>query len=126
MTATMTEAQIADKAVSIVLAALPYSREVMAQMKSTDLPIMMTDGTICGPAPDNAAIYVEYPKDWCGLAASSNGGDLLHWFIYRCERFNERALGCLGTQSSVSAAINAAVLHVTTDLTFWGRQHERS
>jgi hypothetical protein len=120
MTIAMTDDQLLESAEKAVLAALPYSREFMEQLISTDLPIMVANGSIHGPALDNAAVFQEYPEDWTGLAISIFQGKPAYWFVYRCERFNERALSCLGPQPSTSAAIEAAVQHVRADLKHWG------
>lgn len=120
MTIKMTDDQLLDKAVNIVLAALPYSREFIEQLASTELPIMIADGTIHGPSKDNAAVFQEYPASWTGLAVSIYQGNPTYWIVYRCERFQERALGCLGPQPSTSAALAAAVQHVCADLKHWG------
>lgn len=120
MTIAMTDDQLLENAVTTVLAALPYSREFMEQLISTDLPIMIANGTIHGPAMDNAAVFMEYPAGWTGLAVSIYQGKPNYWFVYRCEQFHERALSCLGPQPSTSAAIATAVQHVCADLKHWG------
>lgn len=120
MTIAMTDEQLLEKAETAVLAALPYSREFMEQLISTDLPIMVANGGIHGPAMDNAAVFQEYPEGWTGLAISIYQGKPAYWFVYRCEQFHERALCCLGPQPSTSAAIAAAVQKVRADLKHWG------
>lgn len=119
MNISLTYDQMADAAVKIVLASLPYKRELMEQMGKLDLPILLTDGSIYGHSPDNAAVFTTYGAEWTGLVVSSTGGQLLHWFVYRCELFQKRAICCLGNQPSVAAAIIEAALQVRANLKHW-------
>ena len=75
MIAPMTDYQIAEVALSKVLATLPCERKLLEQANHTALPFMFGDGSIHGPAADNAAVLVEYPNDWQGLAVSINAGN---------------------------------------------------
>lgn len=120
----MTDLQIADAAIQIVLDTLPYPREFMEQLTHTSLPFMLDSGKICGPAPDNAAVFTEYPSDWTGLAVSTRAGQLRYWFIFNCEYTNTRAHACLGSQPSVCAAIVSAALHVQSNIRVWGGQQQ--
>lgn len=115
----MTDDQIAQVAIKTVLDSLPYDRKFMEQLSYTDLPIMLADGSIYGQSSDNAAVLEKYPSNWAGLAVKSISGELFYWFIYRCQRFNERAMSCLGRQPSICAAIVAATHHVQADLKHW-------
>lgn len=72
MNTNLTDDKIADAAVKIVLASLPYKRELMEQMGKLDLPILLTDGSIYGHSPDNAAVFTKYGAEWTGLAAGNN------------------------------------------------------
>jgi len=119
MIAPMTDYQIAEVALSNVLPTLPCERKLLEQANHTALPFMFGDGSIHGPAADNAAVLVEYPNDWQGLAVSINAGKLSFWFFYVCDTFHERAMACLGNQPSLCAAIDAAVQHVKSDLKQW-------
>lgn len=116
---TLSEFQIAEAALIKVLAALPYDRSLLEQLTHTALPFLYKDGTIQGPAQDNAAVFVQYPGDWTGLAVSYDGGKWSFWFFYLCDYFRERATACLGSQPSPCAAIDAAVQHVKSDLKRW-------
>lgn len=120
----MTDFQIANAAMKIVLDTLAYPREFMEQLTYTDLPFMFDNGKIYGPAPDNAAVYVEYPANWTGMVISACAGRVLHWFIFNCEYTNARALACLGNQPSICAAIIAASLHVQTNIRTWGNDQK--
>ena len=115
----MTPSQIAAAAVEIVRSALPYSSELLEQCTSLELPHIMANGDIYGPAPDNAAAFMQYGADWTGLAVSSRCGGTSYWLYYRCQLTQERAMACLGPQQSVGAAIEAAVRHVRADLEYW-------
>ncbi|MFG8752219.1 hypothetical protein ACEPU1_28330 [Pseudomonas aeruginosa] len=115
----MTPSQIAAAAVEIVRSALPYSSELLEQCTSLELPHIMANGDIYGPAPDNAAAFMQYGPDWTGLAVSSRCGSTSYWLYYRCQLTQERAMACLGPQQSVGAAIEAAVQHVRADLEYW-------
>ncbi|EPL60769.1 hypothetical protein PSOLE_37170 [Pseudomonas oleovorans subsp. oleovorans] len=115
----MTPSQIAAAAVEIVRSALPYSSELLEQCTSLELPHIMANGDIYGPAPDNAAAFMQYGADWTGLAVSSRCGGTSYWLYYRCQLTQERAMACLGPQQSVGAAIEAAVQHVRADLEYW-------
>ena len=115
----MTPSQIAAAAVEIVRSALPYSSELLEQCTSLELPHIMANGDIYGPAPDNAAAFMQYGADWTGLAVSSRCGGTSYWLYYRCQFTQERAMACLGPQQSVGAAIEAAVRHVRADLEYW-------
>lgn len=119
MPTPMTDDQIAEVALSKVLATLPCERTLLEQATHTALPFMLEAGTIHGPAADNAAVFVEYPMDWEGLAVSSSSGGPAFWFVYICGTFRERAMACLGNQPSLCAAIDAAVHHVKADLKQW-------
>ncbi|PBV09254.1 hypothetical protein CJU35_05205 [Pseudomonas aeruginosa] len=118
----MTPSQIAATAVEIVRSALPYSRELLEQCTSLELPHIMVNGDIFGPAPDNAAAFMQYGADWTGLAVSSRCGSTSYWLYYRCRMTQERAMACLGPQASVGAAIDAAMQHVRADLEYWESQ----
>lgn len=115
----MTPSQIAAAAVEIVRSALPYSSELLEQCTSLELPHIMANGDIYGPAPDNATAFMQYGPDWTGLAVSSRCGSTSYWLYYRCQLTQERAMACLGPQQSVGAAIEAAVQHVRADLEYW-------
>lgn len=115
----MTPSQIAAAAVEIVRRALPYSSELLEQCTSLELPHIMVNGDVFGPAPDNAAAFMQYGPDWTGLAVSSRCGGTSYWLYYRCQLTQERAMACLGPQQSVGAAIEAAVRHVRADLEYW-------
>ncbi|HBO2935125.1 TPA: hypothetical protein L4R50_000119 [Pseudomonas aeruginosa] len=115
----MTPSQIAAAAVEIVNRAMPYSRELLEQCTSLELPHIMANGDIFGPAPDNAAAYMQYGPDWTGLAVSSRCGSTSYWLYYRCQLTQGRAMACLGPQPSVGEAIEAAVHHVRADLEYW-------
>lgn len=115
----MTPSQIAAAAVEIVRSALPYSSELLEQCTSLELPHIMANGDVFGPAPDNAAAFMQYGPDWTGLAVSSRCGGTSYWLYYRCQLTQERAMACLGPQQSVGAAIEAAVRHVRADLEYW-------
>lgn len=115
----MTPSQIAAAAVEIVRSALPYSSELLEQCTSLELPHIMVNGDVFGPAPDNAAAFMQYGPDWTGLAVSSRCGGTSYWLYYRCQLTQERAMACLGPQQSVGAAIEAAVRHVRADLEYW-------
>lgn len=115
----MTDYQIAEVALKKVLATLPCERSLLEQTTHTVLPFMLDDGTVHGPAADNAAVFVEYPCDWEGLAVSTKAGRLTFWFFYICGTFRERAIARLGSQPSMCAAIDAAVHHVKADLKHW-------
>ncbi|HEJ4407838.1 TPA: hypothetical protein SL557_000117 [Pseudomonas aeruginosa] len=115
----MTSSQIAAAAVEIVRSALPYSSELLEQCTSLELPHIMVNGDVFGPAPDNAAAFMQYGPDWTGLAVSSRCGGTSYWLYYRCQLTHERAMACLGPQQSVGAAIEAAVQHVRADLEYW-------
>jgi len=115
----MTPSQIAAAAVEIVRSALPYSSELLGQCTSLELPHIMVNGDVFGPAPDNAAAFMQYGPDWTGLAVSSRCGGTSYWLYYRCQLTQERAMACLGPQQSVGAAIEAAVRHVRADLEYW-------
>lgn len=119
MSTSMTDFQIAEAALQKVLATLPCERNILEQANHTALPFLFKDGTIHGPAADNAAVVVQYPGDWEGLAVSTNAGTHSFWFFYFCDNFRERAMACLGNQPSVCAAIDAAVHHVKADLKHW-------
>lgn len=119
MTTPMTDYQIAEAALNKVLATLPCERNLMEQATHMILPVMFDSGSVHGPAADNAAVFVEYAKDWEGLAVSTTDGDISYWFIYICGTFRERAMACLGNQPSLCAAIDAAVHHVKADLKRW-------
>lgn len=121
----MTDLQIAEAAIQIVLDNLPYPRNLMEQLTYTSLPFMLDSGKICGPAPDNAAVFIEYPSDWTGMAVSTRGGQMRYWFIFHCEYTNERALACLGSQPSICAAIVSAAQHVQTNIRAW-RDHQQA
>ncbi|HEC1424210.1 TPA: hypothetical protein R1W95_000998 [Pseudomonas aeruginosa] len=115
----MTHSQIAAAAVEIVRSALPYSSELLEQCTSLELPHIMVNGDVFGPAPDNAAAFMQYGPDWTGLAVSSRCGGTSYWLYYRCQLTQERAMACLGPQPSVGAAIEAAVQYVRADLEYW-------
>lgn len=115
----MTPSQIAAAAVEIVRSALPYSSELLEQCTSLELPHIMVNGDVFGPAPDNAAAFMQYGPDWTGLAVSSRCGGTSYWLYYRCQLTQERAMACLGPQPSVGAAIEAAVQYVRADLEYW-------
>lgn len=115
----MNPAQIAAAAVEIVRSALPYSSELLEQCTSLELPHIMVNGDVFGPAPDNAAAFMQYGPDWTGLAVSSRSGGTSYWLYYRCQLTQERAMACLGPQDSVGAAIEAAEQHVRADLEYW-------
>lgn len=119
MTTSLTDYQIAEKALQLVLATLPCERKLLEQATHTALPLIMSDGTIHGPSADNSAVVVEYPSDWEGLAVSSKAGKPSFWFFYFCDTSRERAMACLGNQPSLCAAIDAAVHHVKADLKHW-------
>ncbi|MBJ2214070.1 hypothetical protein JFT64_18675 [Pseudomonas carnis] len=119
MTTHLTDDQLADAAVKIVLASLPYKRELMEQMGMLDLPIMGSDGIIQGYAADNAAVFTTYGPEWTGLAVGSAAGRQSYWFVYHCEDFQERAIVCLGNQPSVAAAIIEAAMQVKANLKHW-------
>lgn len=116
---TLSDSQIAEAALYKVLATLPYDRALLEQVTHTALPFLYKDGSIHGPAQDNAAVFVQYPDDWTGLAVSAEGGKWSFWFFYLCDNFRERAIACLGSQPSLCAAIDAAVQHVKSDLKRW-------
>ncbi|WP_121498221.1 hypothetical protein [Pseudomonas aeruginosa] len=118
----MTPPQIVAAAAEIVRSALPYSRELLEQCTSLELPHIMVNGDIFGPAPDNAAAFMQYGADWTGLAVSSRCGGTSYWLYYRCQITQERAMACLGPQATVGAAIDAAVQHVRADLEYWYSQ----
>lgn len=111
--------ELAESAQNIVIATLAYSREFMEQLTYLQLPAMLADGKVVGWAKDNSAVFTEYGPDWTGLAVSSHSGTRNYWFMYRCEKFDERAICCLGPQESVGAAIDAAIKRVTADLYHW-------
>lgn len=119
MSTPMTDYQISEAALKKVLATLPCERTQLEQVTHTALPFICKDGTIVGPAADNAAVFVQYPSDWEGFAVSSNNGSHSFWFFYFCDTFSERAMACLGNQPSVCAAIEAAVHHVKADIRHW-------
>lgn len=119
MSLIKTDSQIDQAAVAIVEGSLPYPRELLEQCTSLELPHIMINGDIFGPAPDNAAAFTQYAADWTGLAVSSRCGDTSYWLYYRCQLTQERAMACLGPQPSVGAAIEAAVQYVRADLEYW-------
>ena len=119
MTTKLTDDQIAAAAIKTVLDTLPYDRHFMEQLTYADLPVMLADGSIYGKAKDNAAVMEKYQSNWAGLVVKDIGGELFYWFIYRCQRFNERAMSCLGRQPSICSAIIAATHHVQADLKHW-------
>jgi hypothetical protein len=114
----MTDDQIALEAMRIVELSLPYSRELLEQFDHLGLPFFMT-GELYGPAPDNAAVLVQYGSDWTGLAVNNDGSTPVYWFMYQCPSFHERAMSCLGIFPSVAAAIDAAIKVVSNDLKHW-------
>ncbi|MEX6780442.1 hypothetical protein [Pseudomonas aeruginosa] len=118
----MTTSLFAAAAVEIVRSALPYSRELLEQCTSLELPHIMVNGDIFGPAQDNAAAFTQYGPGWTGLAVSSRCGGTSYWLYYRCQMTQERAMACLGPQATVGAAIDAAVQHVRADLEYWDGQ----
>ncbi|MPQ69465.1 hypothetical protein [Pseudomonas sp. MWU12-2323] len=119
MTTNLTDDQITEAAVKIVLAALPCKRALMEQMGMLDLPIMGADGIIYGHAVDNSAAFTNYGPEWTGLAVGTVGGRQSFWFVYRCEAFQERAIACPGNQPSVAAAIIEAAMQVKANLKHW-------
>ncbi|MCF5372014.1 hypothetical protein [Pseudomonas syringae] len=119
MTTVPTDDQLAVAANRIVLASLPYPRDLMETMRLLDLPLLNDDGDVFGPAADNAAVFTKYGMDWTGLAGSCIKGKMRYWFIYRCELFQERAITCLGSQPSIVAAIIEAAMKVKADLKHW-------
>lgn len=122
MSLMKTDSQIDQAAVAIVESALPYPRELLEQCTNLELPHIMINGDIFGPAPDNAAAFTQYAADWTGLAVSSRCGDTSYWLYYRCPMTQERAMACLGPQPSVAAALDAAALSVRADLDYWGNK----
>lgn len=121
MTTAMTDFQLQEAALSLVLGTLAFDRAFMERLSPTDIPVMLDDGRIFGCAVDNAAIFEEYPANWTGLAIKCSAGSMKYWFIYNTDQFGaERAFACLGEQPSICAAIVAAVHSVRSDLKHWG------
>jgi hypothetical protein len=111
--------QIAQTARTLVRDALPFKMALLEQLGHSYLPVILSNGSIYGPASNNAAAFELYRDDWTGLALSTAGDKPVHWFIYSDELTQERAFCCLGHQPSVAAALEEAILQVQSNLSFW-------
>ena len=104
-------ADLIKQATEIVQAQLDYPIDLLKQLRGTDMPILLDSGVVYGPALDNFCVLTTYPDTWTGI-----GG--IFWFLGRCPTSGERTFVCLGKQTSVAGAIDAAIERVYLELAF--------
>lgn len=106
------------QATEIVQAQLDYPIDLLKQLRGTDMPILLDSGVVYGPALDNFCVLTTYPDTWTGIATGSVLSGGIFWFLGRCPTSGERTFVCLGKQTSVAGAIDAAIERVYLELAF--------